>query len=80
MALPGLDTPTPAAAWLSAALRVEGTMQRLKAHCEPGRKTHIDAISGNARQRPPNWKVWTPAYECRHCETDGLPRLMYWAQ
>lgn len=77
MALAGLNTPTPAT-WLSAALRVESTMQRLKTQRVSGQKTQIDPNSGYARQRLPNAPVRAPVYECRHCAIDGLPRQMHW--
>lgn len=78
MALAGLNPSTPAT-WLSAALRVESTLQRVKLQrVLPSRNTQINATSGSARQRPPNTPLRAPASECRHCAMDGSPRQMHW--
>lgn len=78
MALAGLNPSTPAT-WLSAAQRVESTMQRVKSQrVLPGRNTQINAASGSAPQRPPNTRIRAPASECRHCAMHGLPRQMHW--
>lgn len=78
MALAGLTSSTPEA-WLTAALRVESTMQRMKLHrFPPARNTQINVTSDRTSQRPRNSPVRTPVRECKHCAMDGLPRQMHW--